>query len=202
MVYYSPSVPYFGEQHLPYAVSALIIIALVICIPTAILILYPFKFFHNFLSLFPINWHFLHAFVDSFQGCYKDGTEPGILDCRWFSVPMLLTWPLFHIIYILSLSALCFVYSGIIILILLIAMINFQPHKKIGSQHPLNNTVFTILLCFNYITILGRNIVGTDRYFTYHKYITMAAFLTAIFPLFYISSSWILLKIKGCRSLQ
>ena len=50
-LYYSPSVPYFGEQHLPYAVSALVIIALVICIPTAILILYPFKFFHNFLSL-------------------------------------------------------------------------------------------------------------------------------------------------------
>ena len=204
-LYYSPSVPYFGEQHLPYAVSALVIIALVVCIPTAILILYPFKFFHNFLSLFPVNWHFLHAFVDSFQGSYKDGTEPGTLDCRWFSIPILLTWPLFHIIYVLSLSVLCLIYSGIITLILLIAMINFQPHKKNGSHYPPTDIIFTILLCFTYVTVLGRNIPGTERYFAYHKYITMAAFLTAIFPLFYISfliGSWILSKIKVCRSLH
>ena len=202
-LYYSPSVPYFGEEHLPYAVSALIMIALLACIPTTILILYPFKFFHNFLSLFPINWHFLHAFVDSFQGCYKDGTEPGTFDCRWFSIPMLLIWPLFHTIYSLSLSVMYFVHSGIIILILLIAMINFQPHKKVSSRYPLIDIIFTILLCFNYVTALGRNIAGTERYFTYHKYVTMTAFLTAIFPLFYISfliGSWLFSKIKVCRS--
>ena len=33
----------------------------------------------------------LHVFMDSFQGCYKDGTEPGTRDCRWFSaVPFII----------------------------------------------------------------------------------------------------------------
>ena len=202
-LYYSPSVPYFGEQHLPYAISALIMMAIFVCIPTTILILYPFKFFHNFLSLFPINWHFLHAFADSFQGCYKDGTEPGTIDCRWFSIPMLLIWPVLLIVYSLSLSVIYFVHGGIIILILLIATINFQPHKKVSSQYPLTDIIFTILLGLNYITLLGRNIAGTQRNFTYQTYITMIIFLTAIFPLFYISfliGSWLFSKIKVCRS--
>ena len=82
-LYYLPTVPYFGDQHLPYAILAIILVTLFVSIP---------------------NWHFLHAFVDIFQGCYKDGTEPGIFDCRWFSVPMLLIWPLHFIIYSLTLS--------------------------------------------------------------------------------------------------
>ena len=33
-----------------------------------------------FSTYFPTQWHFLHAFVNSFQGSYKDGTEPGTYD--------------------------------------------------------------------------------------------------------------------------
>ena len=50
------------------------------------------------LSLFPINWHFLHAFVDSFQGSYKNGTESGKFDCCLFSSAFLLIRPLMYII--------------------------------------------------------------------------------------------------------
>ena len=71
-LYYTPTVRYFGNEHLPYAVTAIIILTLFVSIPTLILILYPFQFFQKILSLFPFNWHFLRAFVDSFQGCVKD----------------------------------------------------------------------------------------------------------------------------------
>ena len=96
-VYYTPSVEYFGREHLPYAILALTLLALSVCIPTLTLILYPFQFFQKFLSLFPFNWHFLRAFVDSYQGCYKDGTEPGTIDCRWFSTVELLLRPILSI---------------------------------------------------------------------------------------------------------
>ena len=43
--------------------------------------IYPFEFFQKFLLIFPIC---LRAFVDSFQGIYKDGTEPETSDCQWF----------------------------------------------------------------------------------------------------------------------
>ena len=118
--YYSPSVSYFGKHHLPYAILAITIFTLFVIIPFIILLLYPCRFFQKFLSLFPINWHFLHAFVDSFQGCYKDGTEPGTFDCRIFSVPMLLIRLLLFIIYGLTLSVMYFIYGLIALLILLI----------------------------------------------------------------------------------
>ena len=94
---------YFGERHLPYAILALIFLAAFVVLPTLVLTLYPFQFFHKFLSLFPLRWHFLHAFVDSFQGCYKDGTEPGTVDCRWFAQLGLFFRLAFPLIYTLTL---------------------------------------------------------------------------------------------------
>ena len=149
-LYYSPSVSYFGDQHLPYAILAIIITTLFVSIPIIILIFYPYQFFQKFLSLLPINWRFLHAFVDSFQGCYKDGTEPGTFDCCWFSATMLLIRLLLLIIYGFTLSITYFVYGLITILILLIAMINIQPFKKTALHYHLFDVIFTFLLCFAY----------------------------------------------------
>ena len=69
-----------------------------------ILLLYPFQFFQKILTFFSINWYSLRIYVDSFQGCYKDGTEPGTFDCRWFSAIMLLTRSFYFVIYGLTLS--------------------------------------------------------------------------------------------------
>ena len=84
-LFYDPTLHYFGDKHLPYAVLALAFLTSFVTLPTLVLTLYPFQLFQKFLSIFPMRWHFLHAFVDSFQGCYKDGTEPGAVDCRWFA---------------------------------------------------------------------------------------------------------------------
>ena len=53
-LYYSPSVIYFGDDHLPYAIIALIILTLFVIMPTFILILYPFQRFQKLLSLIPM----------------------------------------------------------------------------------------------------------------------------------------------------
>ena len=200
-VYYSPTVPYFGDEHLPYAILAIILVTLFVSVPTIIFILYPCQFFQKFLSLFPINWHFLHAFVDSFQGCYKDGTEPGTHDCRWFSVPMLLVWPLFLTIYGLTLSTLYFnyMYSLIVLLILLIAMINIQPLKKIGSHYPLVDILFTFLLCFLHIAILERASSIHEKYNAYYATLTTIVLTSSAIPMiytFFLIGSWLISKIN------
>ena len=198
-LYYSPSVLYFGDQHLPYAVLAIIITTMFVSVPTIIFILYPCQFFQKFLSLIPINWHFLHAFVDSFQGCYKNGTEPGTLDCRWFSVIVLLMRPLLYIIYSLTLSVMFYVYGLIALLLLLIAMINIQPFKKVTSHYPLIDVIFTFLLCFTYIAAVARGITAIEKYLAYYTAMTIITFLTAVFPLLYISfliGSWLFSRIN------
>ena len=184
-VYYTPSVEYFGHEHLPYAILALTLLALFVCIPTLTLILYPFQLFQKFLSLFPFNWHFLRAFVDSYQGCYKDGTEPGTIDCRWFSTVMLLLRPLLFIIFGSTKSAMFFVYTIIVLAIYLITLINVQPFKTTASRYPSTDTTFYVLLGLCYITLLGREVEDREN-IVFSTITFIVAFSSAFIPIAYI----------------
>ena len=200
-LYYTPTVHYFGAEHLPYAITAIVILTLFVSIPTIVFILYPFQFFQKFLSYFPFNWHFLHAFVDSFQGCYKDGTEPGTFDCRWFSTLIHLFRLLLFVIYGMTLSMMFFVYGIIAALILSIAAINIQPFKKIASRYPLTETVFYILLILVFIAAIVRDVATTGKFFSI-MFTIVFGFLTAFIPIIYIASLvsfWMISRIKWIR---
>ena len=200
-LYYSPSVRYFDDEHLPYAITATVILTLFVCIPTLILIIYPSHFFQKFLSLFPFNWHYLHAFVDSFQGYYKDGTEPGTFDGRWFSTNILLTRLLCFIIFGTTLTMMYFVYSLIAFLILLVAVVNIQPFKKVASHYPSTDTVFYILLCL-FHTVCIANDMATRGNSLMLIYTLIFGILIAFVPLVYITlliSLWIISRMKWIR---
>ena len=202
-LYYSPTVQYFGDEHLPYAITALIVLTLFVSIPTLILILYPFQFFQKFLSFFPFNWHFLHAFVDSFQGCYKDGTEPGTFDCRWFAALILLTRLLLFIIYGATLSMIYFVYGVIVIVVFLIAVINIQPFKKVAVRYPSTDTVFYILLSLVCTGLIAREVARTEKY-VFNTITLIISLSTAFVPIVYIAcliSFWMFSRMRWIRSL-
>ena len=183
-LYYTPSVVYFGREHLPYAITAIIFITLFITVPTIILLLYPFGSYHKFLSLFPFNWHFLHAFVDSFQGCYKDGTEPGTFDCRWFSSMALLLRPVFFIIFGLTLSNMFFIYTIIILVIFLILLINIQPFNKAATRYPSTDIIFVVLLSLIYLFVIGISIAKTETQI-YTQFMFYVSLLSAVIPIVY-----------------
>ena len=202
-LFYSPSVVYFGREHLPYSIFAVVILTFFVCIPTLILLLYPFRFFHKFLSLFPINWHFLHAFVDSFQGSYKDGTEPRTFDCRWFSGLLLSSRALMFAIYGKTLSLMYFMYTTLLTVIILIIMINIQPFKKV--IHSITEPIFLIFMSLIYIVAIARSISSIQNniyYLAMSPLVLVAVFVPFIYILFLIGSwlfsrrLWIHLLIK------
>ena len=195
-LYYSPSVRYFGDEHLPYAIFAIVVLTLFVCVPTITLILYPFQFFQKFLSLFPFNWHFLHAFVDSVQGCYKDGTEHGTFDCRWISALILLMRLLLAFIFIITQSVMFFMYAVILSAIFVMAIVNIQPYKKVARHTPSTDSAFSILLSLIYISYLGGDIASREMK-TYDTAMTLLGFLSAFVPLVYIIfliGSWLIPK--------
>ena len=197
-LYYSPTVVYFGEEHLPYAILAIFILMVFFGIPTIVLLLYPFQFFQRFLSFFPFNWHFLHAFVDSFQGCYKDGTEPGTFDCRWFAVLTLLLRLIIFIVFSLTLSMMFFVYAIIAVVICVVLAINLQPFKKAAVHYPSTDSTFMILLCIFFIANIGRDIASREIHL-YYSTMTALAFTSAIIPVLYIAllvTYWLITKVK------
>ena len=196
-LYYSPNVIYFGAEHLPYAIMALVILSVFVTIPTLILFLYPFKFFQECLSILPFRWHFLHAFVDSFQGCYKDGTEPGTFDCRWFLAIILLCRTLLFIAFGLTLSIMYYIYGTIILVVLLIAMINIQPFKKIVITNPTNDLTFLILFSIVHVVIAGRSLASMCN--TYYIALMPLLLATAFVPLLYIAfliGSWLISRAR------
>ena len=84
ITYYNATVPYFSTEHLPYALLAISIFAIFIALPVSILLLYPTRVFQRCIGCCNTRWHALDAFVDAFQGYYKNGTN-GTPDWRYFS---------------------------------------------------------------------------------------------------------------------
>ena len=82
--YADPLLTYFGWDHLPYALTAIVLSFVMIVIPLLLLFLYPLRSFQTFLNNRQWQCTTLHIFADSFQGCYKDGTN-GTRDYRWFA---------------------------------------------------------------------------------------------------------------------
>ena len=147
-LYYSVDIEYFGREHLPYGILAIVMLCVFVILPVSILALYPFAFFQKFLNLFPARWYILHTFVDSFQGCYKDGTEPGTRDCRWFSAFFLLTRCFFLVVYGIIGRASYFPLCSLFLLCMILLLVVVQPYKSHFAIHYKTNATFTILYTF------------------------------------------------------
>ncbi len=141
-------VPYFRSHHIPYAVSALFVLAGFVALPILILALYPFKLCQNLLGTIPQRHQIiLHVFMDSIQGCYKDGTELDGRDCRWFSaVPFLVRLIIFALFAISK--SMYFLANCVMILVLYtILLIIVEPHKPQFKHHSHHSIIFILLLC-------------------------------------------------------
>ena len=68
----APTVPYFGKEHLPFAILAIAVLSTFIALPPLLLLVYPTKTFQKLLGCMKIRWPALHIFADVFQGCYKN----------------------------------------------------------------------------------------------------------------------------------
>ena len=155
-LYYAPSIEYFGQEHLPYAILAIFMLCVFGILPVIVLALYPFSFFQRFISLFPIRWHILHTFVDSYYGCYKDGTQPGTRDCRWCASVFFSIRFFQFIIFFFIPSKIVFTIISTLALVLLITLIaTLRPFKPSFSHYNIMNILFLQLLLLLSVTIIG-----------------------------------------------
>ena len=83
-VYYDPSVRYFQDSHIIYGTVTLLLSLIIHVLPLILLSFYPSCCFQRCLNRLHLRSLALDAFVDAFQGCYKDGTN-GTRDCRYFA---------------------------------------------------------------------------------------------------------------------
>ena len=151
-LYYDSSYEFFGKDHLPYGVLALFMLICFNALPELLLFFYPMKWFQKCLNHFKLSHLALHTFVDSFAGCYKDGTEPGTRDCRYFAGLYLLIRITFYIIYEVVHTDFFYGISGIITSILLLLYAIFQPYK---SKYAIYNKVTSAMITVSIVSILS-----------------------------------------------
>ena len=186
-LFYNANIPYFGEQHKYYGSLAAVVCITFVLIPQLLLFLYPFRWFQKFLNLFPFRWYILHTFVDSFQGCYKDGTEPGTRDCRWFSFIFLqIQWIMFSAGG-MTLGSMYFVYGAIIQIFLAILLVNIEPFKPHLLHHSEVHIIFPLILSTWYTSFLGGMEGELTRSYALSVLLYTITAVASVVPLLYIS---------------
>ena len=192
--YYDGSIDYFGKQHLPYAVLGLLFLVVFVIIPVVILLFYQSRYFQKLLNCFPLPWYILHTFADSFQGCFKNGTESGTRDCRWFAGAYFVLRVALFLVYAFTLQTIYFSISSIVLLFFIILLVKVQPYKRDMAYQTNLNAMFLVMIVLLYVSIAGYNfshLVGP--HFTNSFYAVIA--LLAIAPLIYltyIAVRWVL----------
>ena len=149
------------ESMIPFAVLSLSMHIVFIVVPNLILICYPFRCFQKCFSYCQIRLHYLHTFVDFFQGCYKDGTEPGTHDLRLLSSYGLILRLCIGALFALTLSSMYFIYIVILLTSMTIALIIFQPYKNSVANYTIIDVSFLILFSLFFTTVSGNNITDS-----------------------------------------
>ena len=84
-LYFDPTLEYFGKEHIPYVVVALVVLSLFVALPILILTLTPLRpVTACFRLVLRSKWHAMHYFLEIFQGWFKTG-EDGSFDFRFIA---------------------------------------------------------------------------------------------------------------------
>ncbi len=198
-LYSNASMTYLGRTHLPYAVVSLVAILAFVIIPGCILVIYPLKVFQRIVNVFPLHLQiFLHTYVDVFYGSYKDGTQDGGKDCRWFASLFFLLRLLLLLAYGYTLNITYFILGTMSLLVVCVLLAVFKPFKQDSR-----NTSFMIYLLFLagiYVCILGVNLSSMNSF----NMIIIFKLLVAVFftgPLIYtlgFGLKWIIRRRRFC----
>ena len=130
-VFYDATYVYFGKEHLPYAIMGIMFFIAFVLTPLILLLFYQTRCFQRCLDIFRLRCHALQVFVDTFQGHYKDGIEPGTRDCRWFAAVYFLgRMIILYGFYAISEDVMCYFLTGISLLFLALFMIMLRPYRS------------------------------------------------------------------------
>ena len=184
-LYYDASYEHFGPDHLPYGILALLLLTIFNFLPFLLLLFYPMKWFQRCLNRFRLSHLALHTFVDSFTGCYKDGTEQGTRDCRYFAALFLFLRMLLYIAYHVTPTVYFYGWSGLIFTGFTILLIVTQPYKTMYKKYNTVTTVIFGILTMIILAIMNLNIASTKA----HQAVKCSAVTIAILialPLLYV----------------
>ena len=130
-LYHDPNIAFLSPHHLVFAIPALIILLMLFILPVLTLLLFSITSFHKGFNCLPHCLQiFLFTFVDSYQGCYKDGTDPqGSKNCMWYAWVLYISRPVMFAIFALTKTVTFFPYGAIVLTALAMVPIIIDPFR-------------------------------------------------------------------------
>lgn len=186
VLYFDGSKEYFGKEHRPYAIFAVVFMLIFNIFPAIFFFVYQFSWFQKILNHLPLRLYILHTFMDLLQGHYKNGTEDGTNDCRWFSAVYLILRITMFLVFTFTLSGMFFFFGSVVILLIIILLVYIQPYKKIFAHHATINATFMFFIAFLYASIIGINIAAIMQIHFVLFFCYSLAILFTLLPLIYM----------------
>ena len=186
-LYYDPTVEYFGREHRLYGILAIFIFLFCSLLPLLLLLFYPMKCFQKCLNCLKLNRYGLSIFVDSFAGCYKDGTEPGTRDCRYFAALFLLLRILTYLILSILPPTCAIAINSIIIMLFMALFVACQPYKARFAMYNWITGIMLALTSAAYMALLGI-LLSQIKTLRYMQLNFMVLFVLMLVPQLYISA--------------
>lgn len=195
VLYLDASVEYNSPRHRIFMLLALLVLCLVIIPLPMILLLYPLQATQRCLNFTRClrKRQTLAAFMDAFQGCYKNGIDPGTRDYRWFSAVYF--FMRIAILTIVLKSSVAMVENLLKIvgsIVLVSALVMFQPYKN-GWYTVLDVFVFNVYLLMSAFELLQ------TVSFTQDKVLMLFFFVTILLPAMYMTMFVIYRIFLHCR---
>ena len=175
-LYYDASIEYWGHRHLPYAVFAVVVFTVAVCLPVFILVAYPLTCFQQCIQrrcCRVFNWEFLKRLINSFQKSLRDGTVEGTRDCRWFPVVYLIARVVIFIVFGVTENVMYYLFAILVLCITAVLVIVVQPYKREVAHYTKTDFAFILLLAMFYASILAINIAEIKG----HSFIFFTYFL-------------------------
>ena len=175
--FYDPTLPYFGEDHYPYAIIAITFLVSFNMIPLLLLCLYPCPCFHICLNKTGCRWQALHIFMDAILGSYSHRPR----ERRYFGS----TYIIIRVLHLVAFSVNFTTYLSATIYIVIIAIILvaiFQPHKN-KWHNVIDVVLFSAVLHCYLMLIFWEEAYATDsrtgfmETHTYQYSINIAVFI-------------------------
>ena len=124
--------------------------------------------------------------MDTFQGCYKDGTN-GTRDCRYFAALYLITRFIFSVVHAFTVDVLFYAVGQFLLILFAMLTAIIQPYKSHFGVYNIVDTVFILVLALWYCGVLCFNLSALKDH--RYKFTSMLiSTVVAVLPLFYITA--------------
>ena len=197
MVVYDPRIESFGHEHLPYAITAMLLFILLGVVPTFFLCLYPTRFSAIFSRFATARMQLnLKIFVETFQGCLRSGVNGGC-DFRFVSgAPMLLA-------QILALNFISYVFEKPVVLYVGVPVVAAVLSVRVGYVKPYKSLFMNLSTSFHLgIVCLSGGVIALWGTMINSRFLASAITMLAILPHLVALITivvWILCRIRWLR---